>query len=112
MGVQNKLCSHGEGRRKSEIVVCVSGKEKQSLVVRKLFIFPPTPHSPVYSVGGRTLTVCVTLAECWGFLSIFRISASAVRTSESPGLWLFELISTDNLAGGNTGSYQAFTQIL
>ena len=108
--MQNKLCSHGEGRRKSEIVVCVSGKEKPSLVVRKLFIFPPTPHSAVYSVGGRTLTVCVTPAECRGFLSIFRMSASAVRASESAGLsfmnW-FQLMTSQMVI-----PHQAFKQLL
>jgi len=54
-GCAGHLCvAMDEGRRKSEIVVRAWRGKKQSLVVLKRFILPPTPHSPVDSVGGWT----------------------------------------------------------
>lgn len=74
---EQTLLIHEKGKRKSKTVVWEREKKKK-LVVPTMRILPPTLHSPVYSVGGRTLAVFIVnflLAEYRGLPSIHSVSA-------------------------------------
>lgn len=78
------------------------GGKKQSPVLLKVFILPPNPHSPAYSVGSWTLFLkgSFTQAACRGFLSIQCISTSRTQIRIT-WAWLYKL-ATNYLADGKT----------
>lgn len=78
MGIQNKRYSSMKKARERVRQWCERGKKRKKLVVPTMRILPPTLHSPVYSVGGRTLAVFIVnflLAEYRGLPSIYSVSA-------------------------------------